>query len=129
MKEAMRHGVVSLLTALGLALALLGCMDMLAHGWMAAAVIAALTLVLTLAWVKKLTRFIALGALLAGGVLWLLAGGVEQIAEILRAVTLHFTGLNGVLPMVAQPAALILSAVLAVAAFVLTGPGGRIPNF
>ena len=46
MKDAVRRGAVAYLLALGLTLAMLGCMGMLAHGWMAAAVLSGITLVI-----------------------------------------------------------------------------------
>lgn len=121
MKEAARHGAVAYLTALGLTLALLGCLGMLAHGWMAAAVLAGITLALTLASVKKVTGLIASGVAGLGVAAWLALGGWSTVAEILRAVTLHFSGLRGVLPMVAGETAMILTVLMGLAAFVLTG--------
>ena len=120
MKVAVRHGAVALMLSLGLTLAMLGCMDMLAYGWLAALVLAAVTVVLALASAKRLTRWIAAGVLAAGAGLWLLTGGVETLAEILRAVTLHFTGQNGALPMVARETTLLLALVVGVAGFAMT---------
>ncbi|MBP3637448.1 MAG: hypothetical protein J6K13_07825 [Clostridia bacterium] len=123
MKEAAKRGIISYMMALGLTLALLGCLDMLHCGWMAAAVLAGITLALTAASVKKLTRWLSIAAVAMGAAGWLLLGGMDTVKEILRAVTLHFTGLNGALPMVAQETALILSVLLGVACFALTRQG------
>lgn len=120
MKDAVRRGAVAYLLALGLTLAMLGCMRMLAHGWMAAAVLSGITLVMTLCSARKLTRLIMGGVILAGAAAWLLLGGMNTLGEILRAMTLHFTGLNGALPMVAQETALLLTVLMGVAAFALT---------
>lgn len=123
MKQAIRHGAVSLLLALGLTLAVLGCMDMLACAPVAAFAAAGVTVVLSLAAPRRLTRWLAAAALAGAGALWLLLGGTSALAEILRAITLHFSGVNGALPMVAQQASLLLGLLLGVACFGMTSRG------
>lgn len=123
MKNAVKHGVVSYMMALGLTLAMLGCMDMLAYGWMAAAVLAGITLVLALCSVKKIVSVIAwTGTAIVLGA-WLLISGMGTMQEILRAITLHFSGLNGALPMVAQQTAAVLTVLMGLACFGLTSRG------
>lgn len=123
MKQAIRHGAVSLLLALGLLLAVLACMDMLAWASVAGAAAAGVTLVLLLAAPKRLTRWLAAAALAGAAALWMLLGGVDTLAEILRAMTLHFSGVNGALPMVAAQAALLLGMLLGAACFGMTSQG------
>jgi len=123
MKEAARHGAVAFLLSLGLTLGMLGCMELLAYGWLAAVLLAGVTLVMALTSVRKLTRLLMAGVLAGGAALWLLLGGVDTLTEILRAVTLHFTGLNGALPMVAREVAILLAVLMGVACFMLTNRG------
>jgi len=120
MKESVRQGAVAFLLSNGMALALLACMGLVEHIWLAVAVLAGIILVMTLASMKKLTRWLMAAVLAGGAGVWLLLGGVETISEILRAVTLHFTGLNGALPMVGRQMTLVLSLLLGVAGFVLS---------
>lgn len=120
MKETVRQGAVALLLSTGMTLALLACMGLTEHIWLAAAVLAGVILLMTLASVKKLTRWLMAALLAACGGIWLLLGGVETVSEILRGVTLHFTGLNGALPMVGREMALVLSVLLGVASFVVS---------
>lgn len=124
MKQAIRRGTVSLLLALGLALAVLSCMDMLAWAYAAAAAAAGVTLLLALASSRRLTGWLAAAALAGAAGLWLLLGGVSTLTEILRAMTLHFSGVNGALPMVALETALLLGLLLGAACFGMTGLGG-----
>lgn len=122
MKEAIRHGTVALLLALGLTLAVLGCMGLMA--WALPGCVAALATVALLAVcsVKRQTRWLAVGAVLAGNILWvLLPGGMSTAEEIIRAVTLHFSGVNGALPMVAGQLSLWLGVLMGLACFCMTG--------
>lgn len=120
MKDIVRQGVVAYLLSAGMALSLLACMGLNSHMALAAVVLAGIILVMSLASIKKLTRWLMAGLLAAGAGVWLLLGGVETVSEILRGITLHFTGLNGALPMVAREMALVFSALLGVAGFVLS---------
>ena len=120
MKDIVRQGVVAYLLSAGMALSLLACMGLNSHMALAAVVLAGIILVMSLASIKKLTRWLMAGLLAAGAGVWLLLGGVETVSEILRGITLHFTGLNGALPMVAREMALVLSALLGVAGFALS---------
>ena len=123
MKDAVRRGTAAFLLELGLVLAMLGSMGLLAYGWGAAAALAIITAVLTLACVKRLTSWIAAGVIAIGAGVWLLLGGMDTLTEILRALTLHFTGLNGALPMVAGETALLLTLLVGVAGFAMTSRG------
>ncbi len=120
MKNAVRHGTAAWLLSNGMVLALLVCMGLENSLWLAVAVVTIMTVLMTLASVKKLTRWLMAGVLAGGGALWLLLGGTETLGEILRGVTLHFTGLNGALPMVEREIALVLSSLMGVACFALT---------
>lgn len=127
MKQAIRHGIVSLLLALGLVLAVLACMDMLAWAYGAAAAAAGVTLLLTLASPRRLTGWLAAGTLAGAAGLWLLLGGIDVLTEILRAMTLHFGGVNGALPMVALQASLLLGFLLGAVCFGMTSLGSIRP--
>ena len=120
MKDALRHGAAAYLLSLGLTLALLACLGMLSQGWMAGALLSGITAVMTLASVRKLGRIITGCAVAVGVAAWLALGGLSTLAEILRAITLHFTGLNGAMPMVEGQTAMLITVVVGVASFMLT---------
>lgn len=124
MKEAIRHGTVALLLALGLTLAVLGCLGLTSWALPACGAALAAVAVLTVCSLKRRGLWLGMGMLLGGNLLWLLAlGGLGTAGEIWQAVTLHFSGINGALPMVASPLALWLGVLMGMACFAMTGLG------
>lgn len=121
MKETLRHGAVALLLALGLTLSIMGCMGVLAWAPVACGAALGMVALMTLCSAKRQGFWLGLGAVLAAALLWLLLlGGVKDVAEVLRAITLHFTGVHGALPMVADRLALWLGLLLGLASFAMT---------
>lgn len=122
MKNVLRHATAALLCSLGLSLSLLCCMGLLSAWWISALAVLGMTALLAVSSVKKFTGWLTAAVLMVGTLLWLSFGGIGTLKEIFHAATLHFTGVNGALPMVAQEAALVLSLLVASAGFVLTSP-------
>lgn len=99
-RAALSHGLMAYLLSLGMVLTTLGVTGLLRHGWLAATLLLVLSGGFTLA---GLNRKAALAAgCVAGfaGVVWLLIGGAGAVMEVLRALSLHMTGLKTALPMV-----------------------------
>lgn len=127
MKEAIRHGVVALLLAWGLTLAMMGCLGLLAWALPACAASTAMVLVLAACSVKRLSHWLAVALVGIGHVLWLaLFGGMETAAEIVQGISLHLSGVQGALPMVATQLAIWLGLLVGLACFGMThlGLGG-----
>ena len=53
-------------------------------------------------------KVLAAGITAAGVIVWLIAGGVADAVEVVRALLLHFSGLTAALPLVARPFAALL---------------------
>ncbi len=87
----------------------------------AAAVCLAVTLICTVASVKKWTG-LALGAgvVLAGGAWLTVLGGMTTLTDILRAATLHMSGLSTALPLFERETVTLIAVLCALAAFMLT---------
>lgn len=119
-REALSHGLVAFLYALGLALTLLGVTELLEYGWMAVGLLAALIAVLTAATLNRKAAYVAAGAALVGGVGWLALGGMSTMIEVLRATVLHMSGLKTALPLVAQETAVLVCVLCAAASYFVT---------
>lgn len=112
---------MAFLYATGLALTLLAVLGLKGQFPLALGVILALTALCTLASVRKWTGLTLGGLLLLGVSGWLTAaGGLTTLTDILRAGTLHMTGLPGALPIFAGEAAVVLATLCTLAAFMLT---------
>ena len=119
-REALTHGVIAFLYALGLALTLLHVLELTGYIWSAVPVMALLIATMAASTLKRWTGWVLTGlSVLAGGV-WLLAGGVAVVIESLRGVTLHLSGVMAALPMVAGETAMLIAVMVAVVAFLLT---------
>ena len=119
-REAVSHGVIAFLYALGLALTLLHALDMAGQVWSALPVVLVLTAMMAAATLKRWAGWTLAGALAVGGGLWLLTGGWAVVVEALRGVTLHLSGVRGALPLVAGETAMIIAVLVAVVSFLLT---------
>ena len=121
MRDILRHGILAFLLGLGLLLSMLGSVGLLGEGFLAAAVLLGLTAALSLCSGKRLTRLILAAALAGVGAAWLfLLGGVGTLTEILRAATLHFSGLKTAIPMVGRETALLLAVLVAILSYAVT---------
>ena len=123
LRAALAHGLTAYLLSLGMVLTLLGVTGLLQQGWMAAFLLLVLAAGCTAA---GLNRKAALAAgCVAGfaGAVWLLIGGAGMVAEIIRALSLHMTGLKTALPMVAAPFAAVASVLCLAVSWVVTQRG------
>ena len=124
MREILRHGILAFLLGLGLLLSMLGSVGLLGEGFFAAAVLLGLTAALSLCSGRRFTHLILCAALSGMAVAWLfLLGGMETLTEILRAVTLHFSGLKTAIPMVGRETALLLAVPVALCSYAVTSRG------
>ena len=124
MREILRHGILAFLLGLGLLLSMLGSVGLLGEGIFAAAVLLGLTAALSLCSGRRFTHLILCAALSGMAVAWLfLLGGMETLTEILRAVTLHFSGLKTAIPMVSRETALLLAVPVALCSYAVTSRG------
>ena len=119
-REAISHGVVALLYALGLALTLLHVLGLGGQIWTALPVLTLLIAVMSAATVKRWTGWALAGAMTALGGLWLLTGGWFTVVEVLRGVTLHLSGVMAALPLVAGETAMLIAVLVAIISFLLT---------
>ena len=121
MREILRHGILAFLLGLGLLLSMLGSVGLLGEGIWAAAVLLGLTAALSLCAGKRLSRLILAAVLTGSAAAWLfLLGGMGTLTEILRAATLHFSGLKTAIPMVGMETALLLAVPVALLSYAVT---------
>ena len=121
MREILRHGILAFLLGLGLLLSMLGSVGLLGEGLGAAAVLLGLTAVLSLCSGRRFTRLILAAVLAGAAAAWLfLLGGMGTLTEILRAATLHFSGLKTAIPMVGRETALLLAVPVAILSYAVT---------
>ena len=124
MREILRHGILAFLLGLGLLLSMLGSVGLLGEGFFAAAVLLGLTAALSLCSGRRFTHLILCAALSGMAAAWLfLLGGMGTLTEILRAVTLHFSGLKTAIPMVGRETALLLAVPVALCSYAVTSRG------
>lgn len=127
-RATLAHGLMAYLLSLGMALTALGVTGLLQHGWFAAMLLLVLTGGFTLAGLNR--KAALLSGCVAGfaGVVWLLIGGAGMLAEVLRALSLHLTGLKTALIMVSEPFAVMVSVLcLAASWFVTQRSAGAYP--
>lgn len=120
LRSALSHALLSYLFALGMALTALGVTGLLGDGWLAAGLLAGLSLACGLA---SLDRRIALGLSGLGGagaLLWLLLGGASLCGEVLTALILHLSGLPTALPLVHEAFTVILCVLCAAMSWFVT---------
>ncbi len=120
LREAASHGAMSFLFALGMALTLLGVTGMSQYGALAGGTLAAMTLFLALISLDRRAALLGGGLALTGTALWLLIGGAGEMIEVLRALTLHLSGIGAALPLVGGSFTAILSILCALAAWFVT---------
>jgi len=118
--NALPGAAVTLLYGLGMMLALLKVTELMAFAGMAAAILAAVTLLLTLASLDHRTAWLVGIASAAAGGIWLVMGGAAMVMDVMQALVLHANGLHTALPLVAGEAAAISSVLCGVAAFFVT---------
>ena len=120
LREAISHGVIALLYALGLTLTLLHVLDLTGQLWSALPVMTLLIAVMAASTVKRWTGWALTGLMALAGGLWLAMGGLSVVVEAFRGVTLQLAGVMGALPMVAGETALLIAMMAAVISFLLT---------
>ncbi len=120
LREAASHGAMSFLFALGMALTLLGVTGMSRYGALALGTLAAMTVFLALISLERRAMLLGGGLALIGTALWLLIGGAGEMIEVLRALTLHLSGIGAALPLVGGPFTAVLSIFCALAAWFVT---------
>ena len=80
-REALSHGIIAFLYALGLALTLLHALDLSGQVWSALPVLILLIAAMAAATLKRWTGWALAGAMTVGGGLWLLTGGLSVVIE------------------------------------------------
>ena len=124
MKPLFTRGFVAFLFALGLTLPVLGALDLMAQALPCAALLVGLCAVLAAASLHPRIKLVLGLAALAGVALYLGAlGGWNALREIFIAMILQASGIQGALPLVAAPCALLIAAVFGLVCWMLTAPG------
>ncbi len=123
MKPLLSRALVAFLFALGLTLPVLGALDLMAHAFPCAALLLGLCAILAAASLHRRVKLVLGIAALAGIGLYLsVLGGWQSLREILLGVVLQFSGIQGALPLVAAPCALLIAAVFGIVCWALTSP-------
>lgn len=105
----------------GLSLTLLAVLELTAYAYLAAALTLGITAVCAVCSARKWSAMVLSGAVAVGFASWLtFMDGTVTLLDILRAATLHMTGLFSALPLVGMETAALLSVLCALSAFVLT---------
>ena len=105
----------------GLSLTLLAVLELTSYAYLAAALTLGITVVCAVCSARRWSGLALGGAVALGFAAWLtVMGGTVTLLDILRAATLHMTGLFSALPLVGMETAALLSVLCALAAFVLT---------
>ena len=120
LRGSLSHLLLSYLYALGMLLTLLGITSLSYLGPVSALVLLLLTVVLSASGLSSRMALTVGGASAAALLGWLLLGGFGTLVEVLRAVSLHMSGLYTALPMVAMETAMILCVLCAAGAYFLT---------
>ena len=92
---------MAFLFGFGLALTLLAVLELTAYAYLAAALTLGITAVCAVCSARKWSAMALSGAVAVGFASWLtFMGGTVTLLDILRAATLHMTGLFSALPLV-----------------------------
>lgn len=123
MTPLLSRALVAFLFALGLTLPVLGALDLMAHALPCAALLAGLCAILAAASLHPRIRIVLGVAALAGAGVYLAAlNGWQTVREIFLGIVLQFSGIQGALPLVAAPCALLISVVFGLLCWALTAP-------
>ena len=123
------HSLLAFLLALGLIMPSFQVLGLLSSGWIAAGAAAGLVLVCFFSSRHRLSRVLApLAAIIALG-LWLwLGGGLSLLRQTALALLLQAEGVESALPLYRLPAALAITVVFSLLAWLITGRGaGPVP--
>ena len=109
-KPFLSRALVAFLFALGLTLPVLGALNLMGAALPCVALLIGLCAVLTAASMNRKVGLAVLIASVAGLAIYLLAlGGIQTIREAVIGVILQLSGVQGALPMVAGPCAILLT--------------------
>jgi len=123
-KPFLSRALVAFLFALGLTLPVLGALNLMGAALPCIALLIGLCAVLTAASMNRKVGLAALIASVAGLAIYLLAlGGMQTVREAVIGVILQLSGVQGALPMVAGPCAILLTLIFGLLCWALTSPG------
>lgn len=123
-KPFLSRALVAFLFALGLTLPVLGALNLMGAALPCVALLIGLCAVLTAASMNRKVGLAVLIASVAGLAIYLLAlGGIQTIREAVIGVILQLSGVQGALPMVAGPCAILLTLIFGLLCWALTSPG------
>ncbi len=111
---------MALLFAAGMVLTLLKVTDMMACTPLALLLVTAAIAVLALGSLERKAALLLGSAAAAGGLGYLLLGGVGQIVEVMQALALHMSGLTSALPLVASRVTVLVSLLCGATAWFVT---------
>lgn len=104
------HALLSMLLAVGLLLPLLGILHTSLVSPLILLPVAVVILFFELSSINRITRLASFGAAAVLLLLWLFAmGGMLTVSDVVMAVVLRFNGILSAIPLVASPAAIILT--------------------
>ena len=119
-RASLTHGLMAYLLSLGMTLTALGVTGLLQHGWMAAMLLLVLSGGCVLAGMNRKAGLAAVSVAGFAGVVWLLIGGIGAVTEVIRALSLHMTGLKTALPMVGADFTVMVSVLCLAASWFVT---------
>ena len=104
------HALLSMLLAVGLLLPLLGILHTSLVSPLILLPVAVVILFFELSSINRITKLASFGAAAVLLLLWLFAmGGMLTVSDVVMAVVLRFNGILSAIPLVASPAAIILT--------------------
>ena len=123
MKPLLSRALIAFLFALGLTLPVLGALDLMVHALPCVALLLGICALLAAASLHPGVKLgLGITALAGTGIYLAVLGGWNTLREIFLGMVLQLSGIQGALPLVAAPCALLITAVFALLCWVLSSP-------
>ena len=125
-KRVLLRAVTSVLLSCGLALPLLGVLDVLTHWPTAVLLCCGVSLWISLGELRRRLPVVLWGASLSVCAVWLITGGSAAVFATMRAVVLHLSGIRTAVPLIAAQAVPVIVLLLALVSAACTGERPKI---
>ena len=100
---------LTFLLSVGLLLPMLGLLELMPCAAASLGVAASLSVLLEICGLNRKTRIISALLLTGAFLFYVLSGGISELRDVLLAITLHLSGIQGALPLISLKAALVLT--------------------